>query len=138
MSGEKDGGMTSSRPYLIRALGEWIVDNQMTPYIIVDANHGHAIVPRQFIENGKIVLNIGPYAVRNLEVSNDQVTFSARFSGVSMNVEVPVLGVLAIYARENGQGMVFAEDGNGPVSPPPEGGGKPEATPAKPALKLVK
>ena len=128
--------MTSSRPYLIRALGEWIVDNQMTPYVVVDANRENTVVPRQFVENGKIVLNIGPYAVRDLEVNNEQLTFSARFGGVPMNVEVPVSAVLAIYSRENGQGMVFADDNDAPLVPPEGPGGKKSEN--KPSLKLVK
>lgn len=126
--------MTSSRPYLIRALGEWIVDNHMTPYIVVDASFDGAEVPRQFVENGKIILNIGPYAVRDLDVTNEAVTFSARFSGLSTQVIVPIAAVLAIYARENGQGMVFTDDGPGGPSPDDPTDKKSD----KPKLTLVK
>ena len=102
--------MTPSRPYLIRALYQWIIDNQMTPHILVNAEHPRAEVPRQFVENGKIVLNIGPDAVQGLVTANDAVSFSARFSGHPMQIYVPTGSVLAIYARENGRGMVFSEE----------------------------
>lgn len=126
--------MTPSRPYLIRALYQWIVDNQMTPHILVNAEHPRAEVPQQFVENGKIVLNIGPAAVQGLVTANDAVSFSARFGGHAMQVYVPTASVLAIYARENGRGMVFSEEDDEPPTPEPpdEGGTK------KPALRLVK
>lgn len=126
--------MTPSRPYLIRALYQWIVDNQMTPHILVDAEHPRTEVPRQFVENGKIVLNIGPSAVQGLVTDNEAVSFSARFSGHAMQIYVPATAVLALYARENGRGMVFSEDGDEPPDPeaPDDGGGR------KPALRLVK
>lgn len=102
--------MTSSRPYLIRAIYQWIVDNGATPHLLVDAGMGGVRVPREFVENNKIILNIGPMAVHGLTLGNEQVDFSARFSGKSRQVYVPVQAVLAIYARENGQGMVFNEE----------------------------
>ncbi|MEJ2361837.1 MAG: ClpXP protease specificity-enhancing factor [Gammaproteobacteria bacterium] len=123
--------MTSSQPYLLRAIYEWIVDNSLTPYILVDAGNNDVQVPQQFVENGKIVLNIAPRAVNNLQLNNEQVTFDARFSGQPMQVMLPISAVLAIYAKENGQGMVFNEGDQ----PPPE----PEPTdPDKPKLRLVK
>ena len=125
--------MTSSRPYLLRALNEWIVDNQLTPHIVCDAHAEGAVLPMQFVENGKIVLNISPTAVRDLLIDKDHVSFSARFSGTPMNVFVPVMGVLAIYARENGQGMVFVEEAQPPSSPDDDG-----HKPSRPNLKLVK
>ncbi len=135
--------MTSSRPYLLRALHEWIVDNHMTPHIVVDADCEGAVVPRQFVENGKIVFNISPYAVKELHLGDEAVMFSARFGGKAMEVTVPVAGVMAVYARENGQGMVFGEE-NTPPTPegPDEGpggddGGK-EPGSGRPQLKLVK
>ena len=132
--------MSSSRPYLIRALNEWINDNNLTPHMVVDATCAGVNVPRQFVENGKIVLNISPGAVRDLMLGNDAVGFSARFSGTSMRVTVPVIAVVALYARENGQGMVFGPDGSSDPTPPPAGPTssdekKPET---KPKLKLVK
>ncbi len=123
--------MNSSRPYLIRAMYEWMVDSGMTPHLLVDASDAAVQVPRQHIEEGKIVLNIGPAAVQGLELGNAEVRFNARFGGAPMDVRVPVNRVLAIYTRENGQGMMFEpEDG-----PPPE----PEDRGAsRPRLKVVK
>lgn len=130
--------MTSSRPYLIRALHEWVLDNGMTPHILVNAEAEGVQVPRQFVENGKIVLNISPASVINLELGNDYVSFNARFSGQPMDVFLPVSAVIALYARENGQGMVFAEEGGG--EPPPEGGDDegPEGKPERAHLRVVK
>ena len=102
--------MTSSRPYLLRAMYEWIVDNGMTPYILVDTRNDQVIIPRQFEEDGKIVLNLGPTAVQSLDLGIDAVNFDARFDGNSMDVMVPIEHILAIYTRENGQGMMFADE----------------------------
>ncbi len=124
--------MTSSRPYLIRALYEWIVDNDMTPHVLVRADVPETQIPTQFVENGKIVLNIGPSAVQGLVMDNSAIAFSARFGGVAMQVYAPIAAILAIYARENGRGMVFSEEEG---EPPPE---PPEDEPKKPALRLVK
>ncbi len=105
--------MNSSRPYLIRGIYEWIVDNGCTPYLLVDTQSPEVVVPMQFIENSRIILNIAPMAVQALALGNDAVSFSARFGGTPMNVVVPVSAVLAVYARENGKGMVFSEDDGG-------------------------
>lgn len=96
----------STKPYLLRALHEWCADQGFTPYIAVrvDAN---TVVPRQFVRDGQIVLNIGAEAVHNLHMGNDLITFQARFGGVSQGISIPVENVAAIYARENGQGMAF-------------------------------
>ena len=102
--------MTSNRPYLIRAIYQWIVDNDMTPHLIVDATNENATVPVQHVEDGRIVLNINPGAVSDLELGNEWISFSARFSGVAQQIFVPPMAVLGIYSRENGQGMLFAED----------------------------
>ncbi len=127
--------MNSSRPYLIRAINEWILDNALTPYMLVNAKVGGVDVPRQHVDNGKIVLNINPQAITNLHIANDHVEFSARFSGTPMLVYIPMAAVLAIYAKENGRGMMFNEDEDipPPASPDsaPHGGGRP-------ALKVVK
>lgn len=128
--------MTSSRPYLIRALYEWIIDNGSTPYILVDAEDEQVVVPRQFVEGGKIVLNINPSAVQNLELGNHFVELDARFSGTPMHVSVPVSSVLAIYARENGKGMVFSEEDDGD-EPPPSGTPEDEGR-KRPQLRVVK
>jgi stringent starvation protein B len=125
--------MTSSRPYLIRAMYQWIVDNGTTPHLLVDIASEAVQVPRRYGENGKIVLNIGPTAVQGLTLGNTTVTFSARFGGKPTNVVVPVESIIAIYTRENGQGMMFGED---EPQPPALTTGK--AKPTKPRLKLIK
>lgn len=102
--------MTSSRPYLIRALWEWISDNGITPYLMVSVDHPEVNVPMDYVQDGKIILNVGPAAVHNLNMGNDMIQFSARFGGRPMLVEVPVAAVLAIYARETGQGMLFGSE----------------------------
>lgn len=102
--------MTSHRPYLLRALYEWIADNGMTPHLLVDAARQGVQVPVHAVKDGKIVLNIAERAVSRLEMGNDAIRFSARFGGVSYPVTVPVQAVLAIYARETGQGMALPED----------------------------
>lgn len=102
-----DGFMTSTRPYLVRAIYEWILDNRMTPHILVDATYPGTQVPAEFVENGQIILNIAPSAVHGLVVGNDWVHFSARFGGVSRNIEFPCEAVLGIFSRENHQGMIF-------------------------------
>ncbi len=144
--------MTSSRPYLIRALYEWIVDNGFTPYMLVDTAGDRVTVPSAFVENGRIILNISPEATHSLVLGNDAVTFNARFSGTAMDVHVPVAGVLAIYARENGQGMMFGEQDDTPPEPGPKPGAPrsvdtgdaPPPPPAgsskteRPTLKIVK
>ncbi len=128
--------MTSSRPYLIRALYEWIVENDMTPYIVVDALVEGIVVPTQHVREGQIVLNISPRAINHLRLSNDEVAFSARFGGAEMQVSLPPRAVVAIYARENGEGMMFREEGGGDA--PPDGPHTPGDTPVKPKLKVVK
>lgn len=125
--------MTPSRPYLVRAIYEWIVDNELTPYVLVDAENDASHVPRQYVEKGKIVLNLGPVAVNDLEMANDYIAFNARFAGKGTNVSFPVSSVLAIYAKENGQGMVFNESDD--ENPPP--GSEPDNS-GRPKLKLVK
>lgn len=131
-------GISSNRPYLIRALYQWLVDNGLTPHLLVDAEHPLAQVPTQFVEEGRIVLNIGPTAVRGLDLGNDWVRFNARFGGTPMDVIVPPAAVLGIYARENGQGMLFPDDPPEGGAPPPDG--DPDATPPRerPSLKVVK
>lgn len=101
--------MTSSKPYLIRAIHEWILDNQMTPHLVVDARFPSTQVPMEFVEDGRIVLNIAPGAVRGLLIGNDWIQFSARFGGVAREVMVPSEAVIGIFTRENGQGMVFPD-----------------------------
>lgn len=128
--------MTSSRPYLIRAIYQWIVDNGMTPHLLVSTDSDRVRVPRQSIEEGRIVLNIGPDAVRSLELGDDEVSFDARFGGASMRVRAPVEHVLAIYARENGQGMAFAEQDQPEAESLPEAEDLPK--PKRPHLRVIK
>jgi stringent starvation protein B len=124
--------MTSNRPYLIRALYEWIMDNGLTPYLLVNAELPDVELPKQYVHEGRIVLNINSSAVHGLRLGNDLIEFSARFGGVSLPVRFPPVAVMAIYARENGQGMVFSE-GRGGDEPPPA----PQRD-KKPTLKVVK
>lgn len=142
--------MKSSRPYLVRALYEWIVDNDCTPHMLVNAEYPDVRVPAGFASDGQIVLNVSPSAVRNLHMDNDAVSFDGRFGGVSHTLFVPTAAILGVYARENGQGMVFElepgveseeelldesieHDDDGP----PEGGQPPRPS-GRPSLKVVK
>ena len=111
--------MTSHRPYLLRALYEWIVDNGMTPHVLVDATQPGVRVPAHAVKDGRIVLNIAERAVARLEMGNDALGFTARFGGVSQKVDVPVGAVLAVYARETGQGMVLPEEAGAPARSAP-------------------
>ena len=104
--------MSSSQPYLLRALHEWIVDNGATPQILVDSSHPDLEIPDSVRAQEKVVLNISPTAVRDLQIDDEYVSFVARFAGISQGVLVPVEAVQAIYARENGQGMMFPEAAN--------------------------
>lgn len=127
--------MTSLKPYLIRSIYDWIMDNDLTPYLFVDAENSRAILPQQLIEDGKIVLNIRPQAVQELSLGNSEIFFKARFSGQSMNIIVPISAVLAIYAKENGKGMVFDQEEDISDEPPPT---NPTKKSNKPNLRLVK
>ena len=99
--------MTPSRPYIMRALYEWIVDNACTPYILVDATPDDVVVPEQYVKDGQIVLNVSYNAVRDLNMTNEYIMFNARFSGVARNICVPIEAVLGVMARESGEGMWF-------------------------------
>lgn len=100
-------GLTPSRPYLLRAYYDWLMDNQLTPHVVVDAFVPGTQVPQQYVKDGQIVLNITASAVGNLEISNEFILFSARFGGVPQQVVLPMASIVAIYARENGAGTVF-------------------------------
>jgi len=128
--------MNSSRPYIMRALYEWIVDNDFTPYVLVDASLEGVVVPQQFVKDNQIVLNISPDAVVDLNISNQAVAFNGRFGGVATDVFVPISAVVGIYARENGQGMVF--DPEEVVSPPDDTPPDPNKPEKRPSLKIVK
>lgn len=142
--------LTSTKPYLLRAFYEWINDNNCTPYLIINANHEEVQVPTQYVDEGRIVLNISETAVRSLQMTNDSIEFDARFGGVAMTVYAPIGAVMAIYAHENGRGMVFSEeeaftDAESPAAPsdlddensdddiPP-----PRPLGGKPTLRIVK
>ncbi len=130
--------MTSSRPYLIRALYEWILDNDMTPYLLVNAADPAVRVPARYVQDGRIVLNITPHAVSNLDLGNQNLSFDARFAGVSESIFIPIEAVMAIYAMENGQGMVFSQDDGGSPDDDPPAGGDDAGKPSRPHLKVVK
>ncbi len=139
--------MNSSVPYLIRAINDWILDNDCTPYLIVDSTMDEVSVPREFVKDGQIVLNISPTAIRDLSISSDYVMFSGRFSGVAHEICAPIDAVMGIIAKENGEGMWFPrEEQDPPDSTPPDAPSpdpvSPDSPPEKgkgpPALKVVK
>jgi len=130
--------MTSNKPYFIRALYDWIVDNDLTPYLLVDALHKDVEVPQEFVNDGRIVLNISPKACRGLHLENDKILFTARFSGQTTQIFVNPSAVLAIYAKENGRGMEFGPEYDDPSTPPPVDRGSKTKARSKPALRLVK
>ncbi len=117
---EQETPMSSTKPYLVRAFYEWILDNNCTPYLLVNAKLPHITVPKKHIEDdGTIVLNIMPMAVQRLVMNNEMITFHARFDGDAWEICIPMYAVLAIYAHENGQGMVFEEEDYVPLAPTP-------------------
>jgi stringent starvation protein B len=127
--------MIPLKPFLVRAIYEWIVENGLTPYMLVDASRPMVIVPRQYVQDGKIILNLNPHAVVGLSLGNQSIAFSARFGGTPMQVDVPLTAVLALYAKETGKGMVFDQEEE--EETPPE---SPSPAPKKgrPALKVIK
>lgn len=126
--------MTSNRPYLLKAMYDWICDNKLTVHLLVNVNYPQVSVPMEFVEDGQIVLNITPGAVQAFHMDMNAVSFAARFRGIARDVHVPVEAVLAIFAKENGQGMAF-EAQSPPETPPPA----PSPTTAgKAHLKVVK
>ncbi len=135
--------MTSSRPYLVRAIYQWITDNGLTPHLLVDVSVDGVQVPAEHVQNGKIILNIAPMAVTGLVLGDEEITFSARFSGKAQGLYVPVDAVLAVYAKENGQGMMFSEedsaisaaDGSDDSDPDPD---TDPDKPKRPSLRVVK
>ena len=134
---------TSTRPYLVRALHEWCTDNGFTPYVAVQVDDS-VQVPREYVSNGEIVLNVSFEATSNLQLSNEYIEFKARFGGVARDILVPMARVIAIYARENGQGMSFPMSVStepDPAPPPPAApaSGKPSAsTASRPTLTRIK
>ena len=137
--------MTSSRPYVVRALYEWIVENNCTPYILVNAFGEGVEVPQEHVRDGQIVLNISPIAVSDLHLGNESLSFEGRFGGIPKIVSVPMSAVCGIYAKENGQGMIFDPEFDPPEPPGPSaseetgtvGPSEKKGSP-KPALRIVK
>ncbi|MFZ5722343.1 MAG: ClpXP protease specificity-enhancing factor [Pseudomonadota bacterium] len=131
--------MTPTRPYLVRAFYDWILDNGMTPYLLVDATVEGTFVPASYVREGRIVLNVAPAAVTDLHLGVAHVNFSARFGGIAQVIRLPVASIMAIYARENGQGMFFGNEDeetvDGPHSPDDRA---PEPVRGRPALRVVK
>lgn len=131
---------TLVKPYLVRAIHMWAVDNGLTPHILVDATHPHTDVPSEHVEDGRMVLNIHPAATHALYMGNEALTFSTRFSGVPRNISIPVEAVLGIFARENGEGLSFAHNPSGGGHEHPHDPQDPDDNPPKgrPSLKVVK
>jgi len=135
----KEPQLSPRRPYLLRAMHEWMTDNGQTPHLVVDAAVDGVVVPRQYVRDGKIVLNASYTATAGLQIKNDAVSFSARFGGAPFEVSVPVQAVLGIYARETGQGMIFSDDEPAPEPPASKPGGAAGGDePRRPRLKVVK
>lgn len=130
-----DDEMTSSRPYFIRAVYDWLVDNGLTPHLLVNAEARGVLVPSQYVDKGQVVLNISPTAVKLLELGDNSISFNARFGGVPLDIRVPVAAVMGIYARENGRGMLFPENEEPDTSTSEETAKPPSG---KPKLRLVK
>ncbi len=147
--------MNSNKPYLLRAVYEWILDNNVTPHIVIHADYPETHVPLQYVEDGKIVLNISPTAAQNLLIDNEGVSFNARFAGKPFSIYAPIGAVLALYANENGEGMMFEleniDDSGSPdthsketapalktVDKPRKGSQKKKKSSKKPSLKIVK
>ena len=137
-----DTPVRSRRPYLLRAMHEWISDSNQTPHIVVDASMEGVEVPRQYVQGGKIILNVSTNATSMLSLGNEIVRFRARFGAATYDVSVPIAAVLGIYARETGQGMIFSEADapapppSPPREPPPPAGTENKRT--KPTLKVIK
>lgn len=141
-----DDSLSSTRPYLLRAMHEWMSDNNQTPLVVVDSEIDGVVVPREHVKDGRIILNIAWTATRNLQLENNEITFQARFGGVPHSVILPVSAVQGIYARESGQGMVFQDEVNleGVLPPEEKDSGDngspddPKPRPGGPNLRIVK
>lgn len=127
---------SSRRPYLVRAMHEWMTDNGQTPHLVVDATVDGVDVPASYVKEGRVILNVSWQATQGLKLGNESIEFSARFGGASYQVRVPARAILGIYAKETGQGMLFQDEESGPPPPsapsPAAGGG------TKPKLRVVK
>lgn len=141
---------SSNKPYLLRAIYEWVLSNDATPHVLLFAENPEVMVPQQFVENGKIILNISPTAAQNFIIDDDGLSFSARFGGKPFNIYSPIGAILALYASENGEGLSFEPEDNPPDDKPPKVKLSPAPVPAptaskpkkksskRPSLKVVK
>ena len=131
--------MSSSRPYLLRALYDWVLTNNCTPYISVNAFFAEVEVPQDYVRDGIIILNISPHAIENLTLGDVAISFEGRFGGISSSVYVPISAIISIYAKENGKGMVFEMEAEfPPTTDPTSTPSKTSAKSLKPDLKIVK
>lgn len=147
--------LTSNKPYLLRAIYEWVLDNDATPHVLISAIDSRVDVPQQFVEDDKIILNISPSAANNMLIDSDGISFSARFGGKPFTIYSPIESVLALYASETGEGMSFEEEilddmpPDGPDDQPPSPKSVPDSnvsslkqapkkTKKRPTLKVVK
>lgn len=133
--------MTQQRPYLLRAMHEWMTDNGLTPHIVVDVNEAQADLPMEHVKDGKLVINVSYSATQNLLIDNESASFAARFGGVSRQLRIPIMAIAGIYARESGQGMIFASEsapdaGGAEEGETDSGDGKPATS--RPTLKVIK
>ncbi|MCC7410222.1 MAG: ClpXP protease specificity-enhancing factor [Gammaproteobacteria bacterium] len=127
--------MTSTRPYLLRAIHEWIKDNHLTPHLLIDASADGVDIPSRYVVDGQLILNISPTAVRDLDLGNDAVSCNVRFAGVATRIDIPLAAIKAIYAKENGKGIVFTDDEPGKT--PPDADSPGSSSRGRPQLKLV-
>ena len=139
--------MTSSRPYIIRALYEWILENKCTPYVLVNAFDEGVEVPQEYVKDGEIILNISPSAIQSLSIHDSAIEFQGRFGGIPKQVFAPIQAIMGIYAKENGQGMMFDLEKDDSEPPDPDGPGDSPQSPnedprdsgvKRPPLRLVK
>lgn len=133
--------LTSRKPYLVRAINQWILDNGLTPYVSVNADIEGVLVPFDYVEDGEIILNMDPQSIRNLEIGDEYILFDTRFSGQPFSIVVPVSAVQAIYAKENGEGMLFVADAEPEDSEehdPDDSPSSPRTPGGRPHLKIVK
>ena len=129
----------ATKPYLIRAIYEWCSDSGLTPYLAVKVDE-QTRVPQAYVKDGEIVINLGPEAVRNLHLGDENIACSGRFGGVSHGIDIPMSAVIGIFAKETGQGLVFQGNNSVPTPPKPDGGDTPSdgSPPSKPRLRVVK
>lgn len=138
---ESDMQTTQQRPYLLRAMHEWMTDNALTPHIVIDVNEAQADLPMEHVKDGKLVINVSYSATQNLLIDNECASFAARFGGVSRQLSIPIMAIVGIYARESGQGMIFSSE-SAPRDAVVEDGkadsGNVKPATGRPTLKVIK